>query len=86
MIILFIKGKVTKELELKHLSTKIQEVTSNAAIAGKNGKQYVRLTLTIPGTQGAFLDKVIPDIDGFTDAPVVYQCYAQVVENTFVNR
>ena len=83
---MLLKGKVTKDLELKHLSTKIQEVSSNVAIAGKNGKQYVRLTLTIPGTQGAFLVKVIPDIDGFTDAPVVYQCNTQVVENTFVNR
>ena len=76
-----IKGKITKELELKHLCTKIRDVTSNVAIAEKNWKQYVRLPLSISGTQGAFLDKVIPDIDGFTDEPVVYQRNAQVVEN-----
>ena len=27
----------------------------------------------IPGTQGAFSDKVTPEIDGFTDEPVI-QC------------
>ena len=36
-----------------------------------------------PGTQREFTDKVVPDIDGFTDEPVV-QCDVQVVENTFV--
>ena len=30
-------------------------------------------SLSIPGTQEAFSDKVIPNIDGFTDEPVV-QC------------
>ena len=29
--------------------------------------------------------KVTPDIDGFTDEPVVYQCDALVVKNTFVD-
>ena len=86
LIILPIKGKVTKELQLKHLSTRIQDVTSNVANAEKNWKEYVRLQFSIPGTQGAFLDKVILDIDGFTDEAVVYQCNAQVVKNTFVNR
>ena len=38
-------------------------------------------TTRTPGTQGAFSDKVTPDIDGFTDEPVV-QCDVQVVENT----
>ena len=31
------------------------------------------IQLGIPGPQGAFSDKVILDIDGFTDKPVV-QC------------
>ena len=35
----------------------------------------------MPGIQGAFSDKDAPDIDGFTDEPVVL-CTAQVVENT----
>ena len=35
--------------------------------------------------QRAFLDKVTPDIDGFTDEPVVYQCDVQFVENIFVD-
>ena len=35
---------------------------------------YVRTG--IPGTQWAFSDKVTPDIDGFTDKPVV-QCDVQ---------
>ena len=38
----------------------------------------------IPGTQGAFSDKVTPDIDGFTDEPAV-QCDVQVVENIFID-
>ena len=80
------KGKDTKELDqLKHLSTKIQEVTKNVAITEKNEKQYVRLQLIIPRTLGEFLNKVTPDIDGFTDEPVVHQCDVQVVENTFVD-
>ena len=52
---------------------KIQKVISN-----------VRLQLSIPGIQGKFLDKVTPDIDRFTDKPVI-QCNIQVVENTFVD-
>ena len=80
------KGKGTKELDqLNHLSTKIQEVTKNVAITEKNEKQYVRLQLIIPRTLGEFLNKVTPDIDGFTDEPVVHQCDVQVVENTFVD-
>ena len=35
--------------------------------------------------QGAFLDKFTPDIDGFTDEPVVHQCDVQLVENIFIN-
>ena len=62
---------------------KIQEVTSNVVIAEKNGK--VRLRLNILGTQGAFLEKVTSDIDGFTDGRVVHQWDVQVVENTFVD-
>ena len=38
----------------------------------------------VPGTQGTFSDTATPDIDGFTDEPVV-QCDGQVVENTFVD-
>ena len=51
----------------------------------KNKKQYVRLQLSIPEIQGAFLDKVTPDVDGFTNETVVHQCDVQVVENTFAN-
>ena len=59
-------------------STKIQKVTSNVTITEKNEKQYVRLQLNTPGPQGACLDKVTPDIDGFTDEPVAHQCDIQV--------
>ena len=49
------KGKGYQILEqLKYLSTKIQEVISNVVITEKNEKQYVRLQLSIPGTQEAF--------------------------------
>ena len=41
---------------------------------------YVRKRLQ--GAQGAFSDKVAPDIDGFTDEPV-FQSDVQIVENTF---
>ena len=45
----------TKELEqLKHLSTKIQEVTSNVVISEKNEIQYVKLQLSIPEAQETF--------------------------------
>ena len=39
----------------------------------KNKKQYVRLQLSIPGTQGAFSDKVAPDIDYFRNFNVMLQ-------------
>ena len=55
-------------------------MTSNVVINEKNEKQYVRLQPSIPRTQGAFLDKVTPDIDGFTHEPVVHQCDVQVVK------
>ena len=61
------------------MSTKIQELTSNIAITEKN--ENLCRTTGIPGTQGAFSDKVTPYIDGFTDEPVV-QCNVQVLENT----
>ena len=32
-----------------------------------------------------FLDKVTPDVYGFTDVPVFHQCDVQFVENTFVD-
>lgn len=57
-------------------------VTSNVLITDKNEKQYVRLQLSIPGTQGATLNKVTPDTDVFTKEQVVHQCDAQIVENT----
>ena len=61
------KGTGTKELEkLKHLSKKIQEAISNIIITETNEK-----LCQTTGTQGAFSDKVIPDIDGFTDEPMV---------------
>ena len=59
------KGKVYYLEQLK------QEVTLNIVITEKNEKQFVRLQLSIPGTQGAFSDKVTPDIYDFTDNPVV---------------
>ena len=59
-------------------------MTSNVVIIEKNKKQYVRLaTASIPGTQGAFSDKVALDIDDFTDEPE-FQCDVHVVKNTFV--
>ena len=54
---------------MKHLSTKIQKVTSNVVITEKNEKQYFRLQLSIPETQGLFSDKNVRDIDDFTDEP-----------------
>ena len=55
---------------------KTQEATSNVAITEKNEQQYVRLQLTKYTSDRcwAFSDKAVaPDIDGFTDEPVV-QC------------
>ena len=57
----------------------MQEVTSNATITEKDDeKQYVKRQLSIPETQGAFLDKVTSDTDGFTDEPVVHHCDIQI--------
>ena len=39
---------------------KIQDVTLNAVIAENNEKRYARLQLSIPGTQGAYSDKIAP--------------------------
>ena len=44
--------------QLKHFSMKIQEFTSNVVITEKNEKQYVRVQLSIPGTQGNFQVKL----------------------------
>ena len=65
---------------MKYLRAKIQEVASKVAITVKNEKlcQATRIS----GTQGAFSDKVTPEVDGFTDEPVV-QCDL-ATENTFV--
>ena len=38
----------------------------------------------IPVTQGAFSDEVAPDIDGFTDEPVVKVMF-KLTENTFID-
>ena len=51
----------------------------------KSEKQYVRLQLSIPGSQGAFLDKINFGTDGFTDEPVFYQCDVQVIKSSFVD-
>ena len=72
------KGKGL-EKQLEHLSTKIQESSSNVAITEKNEKQYVRLYLSIPETHGEFSDKIAPNIDGYTNEPVV-QCDTVVVK------
>ena len=55
--------KVVRTIEaFEH--TKMQEVTSYVAITEKNEK-------LCPEIQVAFEHKVAPDIDGFTDEPVV---------------
>ena len=51
-------------------------MTSNVAITKKNEKQYLRLQLSIPGTQSVFSDKVTTNIDYFTDEREV-QCDVQ---------
>ena len=59
------KGKGAKELEqlMKHLSTKIQEVTPNVMITKKNTVKYT-------SDSYLFSDKFAPDIEGFTDKPI----------------
>ena len=47
-------------------------------------KTICQATVSIPETQGAFSDKVAPNIDDFTDEPE-FQCDFQVVKNTFVD-
>ena len=77
------KGMSTKGLDqLKNVSMKIQEMISNIIITKKNEKLYQ--TTGIPGAQGAFSDQTNPDVDGFTNEPVV-QCDAQVAKNIFIN-
>ena len=75
------KKRITKELDhLKHLSLKIQEVTSkNVAITAKKVEQCVRHIKCT--NQGHLSTNNTPDID-FTDEPVV-QYDASVVKNTF---
>ena len=53
-------------------------MTSNVVITKRNENQT---TASIPGNQGAFSDKVAPDIDDFTDEPE-FQYDVQVVKNT----
>ena len=70
------KGTDTKELDwLKYSSMKIQEVTPNVAIYWEKWKTIYQTTSKYTKTppQGAFLDKVNPDIDDFTAESVVYQ-------------
>ena len=75
------KGKAYQGLKaIEALRAKIQEVIWDVAITEKTEKQYVKLQLIIPGTQGTFSS----DIYGFTDKTVV-QCDIQVVENTLVD-
>ena len=63
---------------------KVQEVISNIVITEKMKNYAVCQTTGIPETKGALSDKVSPNIDGFTDGPVV-QCDVQFVENTFID-
>ena len=72
-------SRATKAFE--HENTKS---TSNFAITEKTEKQYVRLQLRILETQGAYSNKVAPDIDCFTKEAVV-QCDLEVVKNAFVD-
>ena len=37
------------------------------------------------GAQRAFSNKVIPDIDSFTDEPVAHQCDVEILKSTFVD-
>ena len=51
----------------EHLSMNKQEVTSNVVIPEKKWKTICQTTVSIPGTKGAFSDKVAPDIDDFDE-------------------
>ena len=75
-------GTPTKESEqLKLLSWKIQEATSNVAITETKEKQYTRQIIYT--NQGHSPTKVTPDID-FTDKSLV-QFDVPVMKNTFVD-
>ena len=50
----------------------------------KKLKGIFETTVSIPVTHGAFLDKVVLDIDDFTDKPE-FQCDIQIVKNTYVD-
>ena len=50
----------------------------------KKWKGIFETTVSIPVTNGAFLDKVVLDIDDFTDKPE-FQCDIQIVKNTYVD-
>ena len=65
------------------MSTNIQ-VTSKWCNYWEKKKKF-RLQLSVLGTQGTILETVTPDIDGFTDEPVVHQCDVQLVENNFID-
>ena len=49
----------------------------------KNNMSYYSYAFQKP--QVAFLDKLIPDIDTFTDEPVFHQCDVQLAGNIFVD-
>ena len=50
----------------------------------KKWKGIFETTVSIPVTHGAFIDKVVLDIDDFTDKPE-FQCDIQIVKNTYVD-
>ena len=67
------KGKGYQRIRsIEAFEYEIQEMNSNIAITEKNEKQYARLQLSISRTQGKFLYKVTPDIEHFTDEPVIH--------------
>ena len=66
------------------MSTNIQEVIPNIVITEKDDKICQNRDTRDPqrSTQGTFSDEVTPDIDGFTNEPVV-QCDVQVAGKYF---
>ena len=66
------------QVQLKYLSPKILKNVITEKI------EKLCQTTGIPGTQGAFPDKVTTDIDVFNDEPVI-QCDVKVEANTFLD-
>ena len=50
----------------------------------KKEKQYVRIQLSIPQIHGEFSDNVAPNINSFTNEPVV-QYDIEFVKNSFID-